>query len=403
MQYYFIGMPGSGKTTAALHLASRLKIAHVNYRVLVLNFLKRKTKDAKTIKRLWLESKPFPPGPAFAILKEYLGSLKTNQYVLDGYPKTENEAHYLVEWLKHQEQRQRITFVLDLETEDIHERLLKRLICPNCAYISANPNINSILGNACPYCNARLIRRKDDVPAGIESRIQRYLSERGGMIKEMGKIAKLEFIDASRPLAEVINEVMEKAGVKERTSSWEAERGARLLVEGLGLDLADPNIVETPFRIAKSLKELSYGVENSAQLEIREILKTIFPTKYKGMIIMEPIKVISLCSHHLLPIEYEVLFGYIPRGLTLGFSKIIKAIGLMAAKPSLQEDFTQEVIDTFKKVLNPEGVMVVVRGRHSCMALRGEKSSNVNITSAVRGAFHTSERTRNEFLALAKF
>jgi GTP cyclohydrolase I len=403
MQYYILGAPGSGKTTVALHLASELKIPHVNYRTLVLEYLKRDIKEARQLKKLWLSFKPFPPKTALGVLRDHLELLDSESYVLDGYPKTKEEAHYLVDWLRTWGKVNRATFILDLERDNIHTRLQKRLVCSNCSYISANPNIHSILGNICPYCHIKLIQRKDDVSEKIEYRIKRYLKEREGMIEEMGKISRLEFINTSRLLAEVINDVIERSGIKEDKNLWEAEKGARMLVEGLGLDLADPNIIDTPQRIAKSLKELLVGVEHTSQLEIRKVLSTTFPTKYKGMVIMEPIKVISLCSHHLLPIEYEVLFGYIPKDLTLGFSKVIKAINLIAAKPSLQEDFTQEVIETFKKVLKPEGIMVIVRGKHSCMTLRGEKSSNINITSAVRGMFKTSERTRNEFLALAKF
>lgn len=182
-----------------------------------------------------------------------------------------------------------------------------------------------------------------------------------------------------------------------------AERGIRLFMEGLGLDLADPNFRGTPQRMVKAYQELCRGILPEAQKEIRTALSTTFPTKYKGMVILEPIRVVSLCAHHLLPVNYEILFGYIPNDLTLGFSKIIRVISLIGARPILQEDFTQEIIETFNAVLDPKGIMVIVRGRHSCMFLRGEKSENINITSAVRGMFKDEQRTRDEFLSLAKF
>ena len=94
MQYYFIGAPGSGKTTIALHLASRFKIPHINYRVLVIEYLKKETKEARRLKKLWLEFKPFSPKVAFDMLHGHLRLLKNKNYVLDGYPKTEEEANY---------------------------------------------------------------------------------------------------------------------------------------------------------------------------------------------------------------------------------------------------------------------------------------------------------------------
>jgi GTP cyclohydrolase I len=199
-------------------------------------------------------------------------------------------------------------------------------------------------------------------------------------------------------IASVTSDIIE--AIFGRTKDTLAERGARILIEQLGLNLADPNIVGTPTRLVKTLSELMRGQNKEAQFSIKECLSTAFPTHYKGMVILEPIKCISLCSHHLLPISYEVIFGYIPKDKSLGFSKIIKVINLLAAKPTLQEDFTQEIIDTFNNVLDPKGIMIIVKGKHECMIIRGEKSDNSNITSAIRGVFKDEEKTRKEFLSL---
>src|SRR5581483_6880495 len=126
------------------------------------------------------------------------------------------------------------------------------------------------------------------------------------------------------------------------------------------------NLKDTPGRMARTYAELcKYLYPDSRQALEKELSKR-FPTHYKGMIIQEPIRVYSLCSHHLLPVTYDILFGYIPKDLTLGFSKSIKAISLLAARPISQEDLTQEIIETFEKILRPKGSMVVVRGTNMC-------------------------------------
>ena len=179
-----------------------------------------------------------------------------------------------------------------------------------------------------------------------------------------------------------------------------AEKGARMLLEGLGVDLSNPNIVNTPKRLAKSLMELCRGLAPESDKEIESLLNAKFPVEYNGMIILEPIKVISLCSHHLLPVNYTVTFGYIPVNFTLGFSKIVKVIDLLAAKPTLQEDFTQQIIDTFDITLKPQGIIIIVQGKHSCMTLRGEKTDNINTTSALKGLFKNDTNIKNEFFSL---
>ena len=52
-------------------------------------------------------------------------------------------------------------------------------------------------------------------------------------------------------------------------------------------------------------------------------------------------------------------------------------------------------------VVNPEGVAVVMRAEHLCMAMRGVRKPGTSIvTSALRGIFETSSRTRSEVLSL---
>ena len=122
------------------------------------------------------------------------------------------------------------------------------------------------------------------------------------------------------------------------------------------------------------------------------------------MLVQSPIRVYSLCSHHFLPVIYDISFAYIPQeNRQIGFSKIIRIINLIAKRPMNQEDFTQRIIDLFYEKLNPKGIAVVVSGTHFCMKMRGVMSDVVNRTSALKGDFKDYERTRDEFLTLANF
>lgn len=188
-----------------------------------------------------------------------------------------------------------------------------------------------------------------------------------------------------------------------RLNFKKAERAAKMFLENLGVNLLDANLIATPRRMTQTYSELCRFLYDEGHKELDQELSKRFPTKYRGMIIQEPIRVYSLCSHHLLPVTYDVFFGYVPRDLTLGFSKSVKAITLLAAQPISQEDFTHSIVETLEKTLKPKGSMVVVRGIHMCMLIRGVKTQTVNVTSALRGVFKDEERTRNEFLTLSRF
>lgn len=399
MKIFIIGSPGCGKNTIAQNLAFELKKTHVNYRTIALESGTSKKGKKSGIEKLRLGNKPFPANAAFKILREYLEERDVNEFVLDGYPKTELEAEKISEFYKKDNPEENLTFIIHTPEKITVNRLSQRLVCPRCSYLLYD-NPESIVEIRCANCHIPLIKRTDDNDDGIRYRTKRFNDNKEGIIKNLKKISRIYNIDGSLGLAHVISEITEK--IFGKNSKTLAERGARILIEQLGLNLADPNIIGTPQRLVKVLNELMRGQTIDSKEKIRKDLNTSFPTHYKGMIILDPIKCISLCSHHLLPVHYEVIFGYIPSDKSLGFSKIVKVINLIAAKPALQEDFTQEVIETFEKELRPKGMMLIVKGKHSCMSIRGEKTENTNITSALRGDFKNEEKTREEFLSLIK-
>ncbi len=62
---------------------------------------------------------------------------------------------------------------------------------------------------------------------------------------------------------------------------------------------------------------------------------------------------------------------------------------------------TSQIADALDRVLEPRGVIVVIEAEHLCMAMRGvRKPGAKTVTSAVRGAFRNSDRTRAEAMSL---
>ena len=183
---------------------------------------------------------------------------------------------------------------------------------------------------------------------------------------------------------------------------------AKKLLISLGLDLNDKNYDKTPERFVDWLCQFTNCLNDGNKKEIDNVLDVHFPkhsdlqSYYKGMILQSPIRVYSLCSHHLLPVIYDISIAYIPsENRQLGFSKLTRAIRLMAQRPMNQEDFTQFIVEKLKEKLQPEGLGVLVKGLHMCMSMRGALVDTNNITSAVRGTFKDNLSTKEEFIKIA--
>ena len=171
----------------------------------------------------------------------------------------------------------------------------------------------------------------------------------------------------------------------------------RQVMEALDLDLADPNLADTPLRVARAYTELFAGLREGVEPDLRT-----FPNeeRYSQMVAVTGIPFHSLCAHHFLPFFGTAHVAYLPGERILGLSKLARVVEFYARRPQVQERMTEQAIDLLDRRLQPAGVMVVLQARHMCMEMRGvAKTGALTTTSAVRGAFE-QDRTRQEFLAL---
>ena len=67
----------------------------------------------------------------------------------------------------------------------------------------------------------------------------------------------------------------------------------------------------------------------------------------------------------------------------------------------MQERLPSQVADALVQYMKPLGAMVVIECEHMCMTMRGvKKPGSKTTTSAVRGTFQSSDRTRAEAMRL---
>lgn len=175
------------------------------------------------------------------------------------------------------------------------------------------------------------------------------------------------------------------------------EKGARLIMEGLGADLKRKDISSTPRRVAQMFEEVLSGQHKNPEAELEVILEQ----KHDEIIILKDIPLYSLCEHHLLPFVGRVHVAYLPDKRITGLSKLARTVDILSKRLQVQERLTTEVADIIMSKLKPKGVLVIVEARHLCMEMRGVKKPGVmTVTSCVRGIFRKNQKTRQEALSL---
>lgn len=165
----------------------------------------------------------------------------------------------------------------------------------------------------------------------------------------------------------------------------------------LGEDPEREGLEETPERVAKSWQFLTHGYAKDPEAILEA---AIFEEDYSEMILVKDIEIYSLCEHHMIPFFGKAHVAYIPDGRIVGLSKIPRVVDVFARRLQVQERLTIQIRDAISKVLNPQGVGVVIEAQHLCMMMRGaEKQNSVTTTSAMSGQLMDTT-TRAEFMRL---
>ena len=165
----------------------------------------------------------------------------------------------------------------------------------------------------------------------------------------------------------------------------------------MGEDITREGLQGTPERVVKAFKQMTGGM---AQDPAQILSKQFSVSDASSMVVVTGIEFNSLCEHHMLPFSGIAHVGYIPKDKVVGLSKIPRLVQCFAQRLQIQERLTSEIAHTFNEYVPNGGVGVVIQAHHSCMSLRGIKSSGNMTTSCVLGAFHDEAETRQEFMSL---
>lgn len=174
----------------------------------------------------------------------------------------------------------------------------------------------------------------------------------------------------------------------------QVESGVKLILRGIGVDLSDPNYMNTPERVAKWYAEMFTEQETEY---------ATFPEEYSDFILLRQHHLWSLCPHHLLPVELIVSVAYVPDGNVLGLSKLARVLSECNGGPILQEKFTNSVVEAlYANCPAIRGAACFVEGLHGCARIRGVKTTGSFITSKCKGVFDDDKRLQDRFFQLAR-
>src|SRR5262245_22797402 len=171
------------------------------------------------------------------------------------------------------------------------------------------------------------------------------------------------------------------------------------ILEELGVDLQAEGTRETPMRAAKALLEMTEGSRTSTDQLTKQFKAECAQAVCHDMVIVEGIKEVGLCEHHLLPIVMTITIAYVPDKRILGLSKLSRIAGYFARRWQNQERTAHRIAEFIERIVEPLGVAVLIEGKHMCAMARGVRDTqSVMKVNVMHGVFQKDPNARTELL-----
>jgi len=209
MRIILLGPPGAGKGTQAKELAKRLKIAHISTGDLLRQNVSEGSQLGIEAKEYMNKGALVPDELVTKMLFARFDQPDIRQgFLLDGFPRTINQAQSLDMMLKEKKIEIDSAIYLDTSEKVIVQRLSGRLVCKKCGASFHRTNMPPKKEMICDNCGAELYQRSDDKEETIKKRLEVYNKESAPLIDYYAKKGKLERVAADGEAGVVLEEIV---------------------------------------------------------------------------------------------------------------------------------------------------------------------------------------------------
>lgn len=195
-----ISAPAAGKGTLSNLLTEKYGYIHISTGDLLREEASNSSELGKKISEILKTGELVSDEIVLELLKNRLSKKDIeNGYILDGFPRTLEQAIKYDEILKELNKDLGLVALLNTDYSILKKRITGRVICKDCGSI-----YNTLTGvntpkveNICDICGGSLYKRSDDNEESFEVRYQTYLEKTEPLIEYYKNKNKLYFINSS--------------------------------------------------------------------------------------------------------------------------------------------------------------------------------------------------------------
>jgi adenylate kinase len=210
MRVVLLGAPGAGKGTQCKRIVDRYGLKHLSSGDILREQRAAGTELGKRASSFMDSGALVPDEIIVEMMIDAIDKAPIAGFILDGFPRTVNQAVELDKSLAGSNQD--IDVILNLQIDDgvVAERITGRRSCPKCGAVYHIRNLKPQIDDICDNDGAKLVQRPDDSPEVVANRLKTYHRQTKPMVEYYKNNRAVYDIDANKDADEVSDLIFEK-------------------------------------------------------------------------------------------------------------------------------------------------------------------------------------------------
>jgi GTP cyclohydrolase I len=165
-----------------------------------------------------------------------------------------------------------------------------------------------------------------------------------------------------------------------------AERAIRAFLVALGHDPErSAELESTPARVTEAFAtDLLAGQDVDVGALVRGESSPLAEHGPRGLVVVDRIRVATVCPHHLLPGLGHATAAYLPGTSLLGIGTIARVVDAYARRLTLQESIGESVVRALLEHAGARGAYCRIELQHSCLSARGAREGEARVITIAR-------------------
>ena len=213
MRIVLLGAPGSGKGTQAKKLMDERGVPHISTGDMLRAAVAAGTRFGQQAKTIMEAGELVSDEIMLGIISERLAEADAaDGFILDGFPRTRQQADDLEELLDQMNQPLDAAVLMDVDFDILMKRLTGRRTCSRTGkllniYFSPQAELDAVF-----EAGGELVQREDDKEDTIRQRLSVYREQTEPVVDYYRKRDKLKTVDAEGTIDEVYQRLLEAIG-----------------------------------------------------------------------------------------------------------------------------------------------------------------------------------------------